>query len=115
MIQYRDRILPLIRLSNVMQERRSRARHVQNLETPPDALLQVLVCTHDELTVGLVVENILDIVDDRAQVQSPATRAGVLYSAVIANRVTELLDLPAIIRAASFSLERVRDFAEVSN
>jgi hypothetical protein len=63
----------------------------------------------------LVVENILDIVDDRAQVQSPATRPGVLYSAVIKNRVTELLDLPAIIRAGTFSIEHAEDFAGVSN
>jgi two-component system chemotaxis sensor kinase CheA len=114
-IQYRDQILPLIRLRDVMEERRARVRHVETLETPPDALLQVLVCTHNEHTVGLVVENILDIVEDRAEVQSPAARSGVLYSAVIKNRVTELLDLPAIIRAGTFSIERSENLAGVSN
>jgi two-component system chemotaxis sensor kinase CheA len=48
---------------------------------------------------GFVVEQILDIVQDRADVTSPATRAGVLYAAVIGNRVTELLDIPAILRS----------------
>lgn len=49
--------------------------------------------------VGLVVDEILDIVEDTTEVQTAATRAGVLYSAVIAERVTELLDVPAILQA----------------
>jgi len=59
----------------------------------------VLVLTHAGQTFGLVVNQILDIVEDALEVQSPATRAGVLYSAVVAEHVTELLDVPAILRA----------------
>ena len=51
------------------------------------------------MSFGLVVDQILDIVEDSAEIQSAATRPGVLYSAVIAERVTELLDVPAILHA----------------
>jgi hypothetical protein len=39
-------------------------------------------------------------------VRSPASRAAVLYSVVIGNRVTELLDIPAILRSADLSAAR---------
>jgi hypothetical protein len=54
-------------------------------------------------SVGLVVERILDILEDRADVRSVATRSAVLYSAVIADRVTELLNIPAILRSVDVS------------
>jgi two-component system chemotaxis sensor kinase CheA len=100
-VQYRGKILPLVLLSRVMEERRQRRRHVQSPAPPTDSgTVQVLVCHHEGNAVGLVVERIRDIVEDRADVKSPATRAGVLYSVVIENRVTELLDLDAILRTA---------------
>jgi hypothetical protein len=52
------------------------------------------------------VEQILDIVEDQAQVRSAATRASVLYSVVIGERVTELLDIPAILRSAEATFTR---------
>jgi chemotaxis protein histidine kinase CheA len=104
--QYRGQILPLIRLNVVMEERRARLRALQ---TPPPAdsgPIQALVLHHEGRSFGLVVERILDIVEDRADVQSEATRASVLYSVVIGDRVTELLDIPAILRIADVNSAR---------
>jgi hypothetical protein len=39
-------------------------------------------------------------------VRSPATRAAVLYSVVIGDRVTELLNIPAILRSVDVSAVR---------
>jgi two-component system chemotaxis sensor kinase CheA len=118
-IQYREKILPLVRLNMVLQERRKRRRHqgaaVELAAGGPEATLQVLVCNHDDRTIGLIVERIVDIVEDRAEVKSPATRAGVLYAAVIENRVTELLDLPAILQAAESVRVEESEHAEVSH
>jgi two-component system, chemotaxis family, sensor kinase CheA len=114
-IQYRDKILPLIRLNVVLEERRKRKRHTETAETPSDAPLQVLVCNHEERAVGVIVEKILDIVQDRAEVKSPATRSGILYAAVIENRVTELIDLPAILRATESMHTRETEHAEVNS
>ena len=49
---------------------------------------------------------VTDIVEDRADVKSAATRASVLYSVVIGDRVTELLDIPAILRSADLNAAR---------
>ncbi len=96
--QYRGQILPLIRISEVLEERREAMQTAESV-FPGEHASQVLVLTHEGLSFGLVVNQILDIVEDALEVQSPATRAGVQYSAVIAEHVTELLDVPAILRA----------------
>ena len=116
--QYRGQILPLIRLDVALQDQNS---PVQALQAPPSrdsGPIQVLVLNHDGRSFGLVVERILDIVEDRADVRSAANRAAVLYSVVIGNRVTELLDIPAILRSADLSVTRpssVTNSAEVAN
>jgi two-component system chemotaxis sensor kinase CheA len=104
--QYRDQILPLIRLNVVLQERRNRLRALQSPPTLDSGPIQVLVLHHDGRLFGLVVERILDIVEDRADVRSPATRPFILYSVVIGDRVTELLDVPAGLRGAEGSAVR---------
>jgi two-component system chemotaxis sensor kinase CheA len=102
-IQYRGKILPLVFLKAALQERRQSARHLQATGAEAEAAadeIQVLVCNYEGHAVGLVVERILDIIEDRADVKSAATRKGVLYAAVIQERVTEILDLAVILRAA---------------
>jgi chemotaxis protein histidine kinase CheA len=97
--QYRGQILPLVRLNVVLEERRSKLRALQGPPASDAGPIQVLVLNHDGHSFGLVVEEILDIVEDRAEVRSAATRAAVLYSVVINERVTELLDIPAILKS----------------
>jgi len=128
--QYRGQILPLIRLNVVLQEqereqereqekdRRNKLRLMQAPPTPDSGPIQVLVLNHDGRSFGLVVERILDIVEDRADVKSAATRASVLYSVVIGDRVTELLDIPAILRSADLKAARparAKKSAEAAN
>ncbi len=99
--QYRGQILPLIRLNVLMEERRHKLRALQGAPAPGSGPFQVLVLNHEGRAFGLVVERILDIVEDRAEVRSAATRDTVLYSVLIGDRVTELLDIPAILQAAA--------------
>jgi two-component system chemotaxis sensor kinase CheA len=116
--QYRGRILPLIRLNVVLEERRNKLRRLQALPVADSGPIQVLVLNQDGRVFGVVVEKILDIIEDPADVRSPATRAAVLYSVVIGSRVTELLDIPAILRGADLSAARSDDghtAAEVAN
>jgi two-component system chemotaxis sensor kinase CheA len=101
--QYRGQILTLIRLNVVMEERRNRLRALQAPPTADSGPIQVLVLQHEGRSFGLVVDKILDIVEDRADVKSAATRASVLYSVLIGDRVTELLDIPAILRGADLN------------
>jgi two-component system chemotaxis sensor kinase CheA len=94
--QYRGQILPLIRVSHALEERRHLPPGEDELSLPTTSTLQVLVLENEHKTFGLVVNQILDIVESTLEPQSPATRAGVLHSSVIAERVTELLDVSAL-------------------
>jgi two-component system chemotaxis sensor kinase CheA len=110
-MQYRGKILPLIRLDVVLEERRTRLRHPKQGVTPDP--MQVLVCNDEGRTLGIVVERILDIVEDRAEVKSPAAREGILCVVVINERVTELLDIPALQRIAEANRTLSSEHAEV--
>jgi two-component system chemotaxis sensor kinase CheA len=96
--QYRGQILPLIRVSHALEERRHLPPGEDVLSLPTDSMLQVLVLENESQSFGLVVNQILDIVECTLEPQSPATRAGVLHSSVVADRVTELLDVSAVLR-----------------
>jgi two-component system, chemotaxis family, sensor kinase CheA len=102
--QYRGQILPLIRLSVVLEERRHKLRALQAPPAPGSGPIQVLVLSHEGRSFGLVVDKILDIVEDRADVRSAATRPSVLYSVLVGDRVTELLDIPAILQISGTNL-----------
>jgi len=104
--QYCGQILPLIRLNVVLEERRNKLRTLHALPAADSGAIQVLVLGHEGHHFGLVVERILDIIKDRADVRSAATRALVLYSVVIGDRVTELLDIPAILRSVNLNPAR---------
>jgi len=105
--QYRGQILPLIRLDVALEERSHQFKALQAPPARDSGPIQVLVLHHDGRSFGLVVERILDIVEDRADVRSATNRAAVLYSVVIGNRVTELLDIAAILRSADLGFTRL--------
>ena len=111
--QYRGEILPLVNLGYALLERRTRRRSKEFEEIAKAERYQVLVCNHDGHRAGLVVERIVDIVEDSAEVQYPASREGVLYSAVIQGRVTEMIDVPAVLQAAHLEPEPHPEHAEV--
>ena len=58
-------------------------------------------------TIGIVVDRILDIVEDKLEVRRGVARHGLLGSAVIQQKVTDLLDVRGIVRtvACDASLE----------
>jgi len=100
-VQYRGKILPLIHLASVLEERRHEWRHPEaQSAAAAQERLQVLVCHHEGGAVGLVVDRILDVLEASVDVKYPATRTGVCFSTVIDGRVTELIDIPAVLQAA---------------
>lgn len=99
-VQYRGGILPLVSLSGLVPERRRRPRNARSVAAKREPeKLQVIVHTWQDRSVGLVVDRILDIVEDDLSTRRPSSRKGTLGSAVIQNKVTEMLDLSALIRA----------------
>ena len=93
-MQYRGQIIPLVRLSAIIPAT-SDAEMLANANS-----IQVVVYTEGKRTVGLIVDRIVDIVEERAAVESLAPRAGVVGSFVTQRHVTDLLDVPAIVRSA---------------
>ena len=94
-IQYRGEIIPLIRLSQFLGVAEGDCSPAGN------GMVQVVVYSEGARTAGLLVDRIVDIAEGKAQVQSFSGHAGVAGSFVIQRRVTELLDVPAIVRAAA--------------
>jgi two-component system chemotaxis sensor kinase CheA len=99
-VQYRGEILPLMFLAEILEERRSHSRLAATpAKTANLDKLQSIIYSAEGKRVGLVIDQILDIVHESIKVKSPASRFGVLYTAVIQGRVTELLDMPALLQA----------------
>ncbi len=92
-VRYGDRILPLARLDELLVDRRRDPRYPGE-EMPDD--LQVLVHRNGETLLGVVVGRIIDVVDRPLELE-PATRAGVRGTMIVDGRVTEILDLPALL------------------
>jgi two-component system chemotaxis sensor kinase CheA len=89
-VQYGGQILPLLDVAS---------------RRPPEPLdgqdaFQVVVCAGPSRPVGLLVARILDIVEHDGAVRGPASRPGVEYTTVVQGRVTELLDVDALINSA---------------
>ncbi len=57
----------------------------------------------------------MDIIEDRADVKSTATRKGVLYAAVVQERVTEILDLEVILGTAPVVRQQERERVKVGD
>ncbi|MCH9680733.1 MAG: chemotaxis protein CheW [Deltaproteobacteria bacterium] len=109
-VQYRQEILPLIDLRDALPERRLEPRSVA--ETNGGEVARVVVYSELGRSMGIIVPNIIDIVEERLEILSDTTRAGVSGCAVIQERVTELLDVQGMIRAADPSFfDRKRDAA----
>jgi two-component system chemotaxis sensor kinase CheA len=80
LVQYRGRLMPIMHVSEGTPLR-SEGRQA------------VLVFTEDERSVGLAVDEIVDIVTDRLDVELTSEASGILGSAVIRDQATEILDV----------------------
>ncbi|MBZ5590369.1 MAG: chemotaxis protein CheW [Acidobacteriia bacterium] len=103
-VQYRGGILPLLRVPSPFVADRDRARLGGGGEIQDR--LHVVVFTEEGRQLGLVVDEILDIVEEHFAVEGVGVREGVLGSAIVKGRVTELLDVRRIIGAAQVPTQR---------
>jgi two-component system chemotaxis sensor kinase CheA len=93
-VQYRGQIMPLVRVSEAL------GMHASENPKQPGSM-QVVVYSEQGRSLGLVVEKILDIVEEEIIARQPFKRNGLLGSAVIQQRVTDLLDVRGLIRTAN--------------
>jgi len=96
-VQYRGQIMPLVRVSEELEcERRQKADLQQDS-------LHVVVYSDKGKSVGLVVDRILDIVEEPFVMERHTVRKGILGSAVIQKRTTDILDVPGLVAAAELN------------
>ncbi|MCW5750617.1 MAG: chemotaxis protein CheW [Alphaproteobacteria bacterium] len=80
LVQYRGRLMPLVMMEEKYELRSAGAQ-------------PILVFADGDRSMGLVVDEIVDIVEDRLQVEQKGRKAGVLGSAVVAGQATEIVDV----------------------
>jgi len=80
LVQYRGQLMPLIPVNNDVR--------IKSSGTQP-----LLVFSDDERSMGLVVDEIVDIVDDRLDIELATGQPGLIGSAVIKGHATEVIDI----------------------
>ena len=95
-VQYRDRILPLVPLGAILEAGEGGPRDTGDPADP----VQVVVFSDGDRNVGLVVDQILDVAEEAVTVRQKTTRRGLLGSAVVGKLVTDFLDLNEILHGA---------------
>ena len=79
MVQYREQLMPLVQMAGVS---------VQASGSQP-----ILVFADDGRSMGLVVDEIIDIVEERLNIEVAGSQEGILGSAVIKGQATEVIDV----------------------
>ena len=90
-VQYRQHILPLIPLAELLSLGESAAEK----QDP----VQVVVFSEGARRMGVVVDEIVDIVEEGISIRSRTSRPGILGSAVVNGKVTDFIDLHHLIEA----------------
>jgi two-component system chemotaxis sensor kinase CheA len=79
-VQYRGQLMPLVRVNDDVNVRTEGAQ-------------PLLVFSDAGRSMGLVVDEIVDIVEERLDIELASTKIGVLGSAVIKGQATEVIDI----------------------
>ena len=79
MVQYREQLMPLVQMNGVS---------IQSSGSQP-----ILVFADDGRSMGLVVDEIIDIVEERLNIEVAGSDEGILGSAVIKGQATEVIDV----------------------
>jgi two-component system, chemotaxis family, sensor kinase CheA len=78
-VQYRDQLMPLVQMAGV---------DIRTSGSQP-----ILVFADDGRSMGLVVDEIIDIVEERLNIEVAGSSDGILGSAVIKGQATEVIDV----------------------
>lgn len=96
MIQYRGKLMPLVPIS-------------KNAATSKEGIQPILVFSDREKNMGLLVDQIIDIVEEHLQVDLSAKRPGCLGTSIIAGKATDIVD------AAFYLAQAFQDWFDTQN
>ncbi|MFQ5533691.1 MAG: chemotaxis protein CheW, partial [Sphingomonadales bacterium] len=80
-VQYRGRLMPVVKIDD-------------SYDLKSEGRQPVLVFADGKRSMGLAVDEIIDIVDDRFDVELGSATSGIVGAAVIAGQATEIIDVP---------------------
>jgi len=80
LVQYRGHLMPLVRVNN-------------DVNVKSEGAQPLLVFSDSGRSMGLVVDEIVDIVEDRLEIEVASSTMGVLGSAIIKGQATEVIDV----------------------
>jgi len=80
MLQYRDQLMPLVSMN-------------ESVRVKAEGAQPLLVFSDGQRSMALVVDEIVDIVEDRLDIQVASDRPGTLGSAIIKGEATEIIDV----------------------
>ncbi len=89
-VQYRGGLMPLVPLLGLLEPG-------ANVPRRPSGALQVVVHEQGSARIGLVVDEILELVEEEIAVDAVLGRPGVVGSTVIRGKATDLLDVPGLL------------------
>jgi two-component system, chemotaxis family, sensor kinase CheA len=98
LVQYRDQLMPLLRIDSQSDLKQAGAQ-------------PILVFSDRGRSMGLVVDEIVDIVEDKLNIEVSSDRPGVLGYAVVKGNATEILDVGHFLPQAFADWFRRRDYA----
>jgi two-component system chemotaxis sensor kinase CheA len=93
-LHYRGQILPLLQLAALLGH-----DHVMDIQSNTTA--QLIVVGEGSRQVGVIVDNILDIVEENVTFRRRSEHACLLGSAIIGGSITDILDVAAILGMAA--------------
>ena len=96
LVQYRDQLMPLLRIDTGPTVR-------------PEGAQPILVFSDHGRSMGLVVDEIVDIVEERLDIEVASERPGVLGYAVVKGTATEIVDIGHFLPQAFADWFRRRD------
>jgi two-component system, chemotaxis family, sensor kinase CheA len=99
LVQYRDQLMPLLPIGTESSLKREGAQ-------------PILVFSDHGRSMGLVVDEIVDIVEDRLDIEVGSERPGVLGYAVVKGNATEIIDVSHYLPQAFSDWFRRRDSAD---
>lgn len=97
-VQYRGGIMAIVRLGNLLGQ-----GGPKTIESIDSELLNVIVHRSNGRIIGLVVDRVVDIVDDHFELDRSSSKPGLLGSAIIDGRVTDIVDLTTIVGSLNSS------------
>jgi two-component system chemotaxis sensor kinase CheA len=89
-VQYRGGILKLVSLASILE-----AGTQASAETHDP--VQIIVFADGSRALGVMVDEVVDIVEESVTVRQPSQRAGLIGSAIVGKKVADFLDVRAVL------------------